>query len=111
MNSKTRLYEKGGYTFFNVTEVHVKLQVGRLRANMENLFNGRNKDVEQRTNQFFNDNWQDFYETMRPLIVETLERTLLDLLKKMFHLMPANFFVEDIPNSLQLYGRKTRLIT
>ncbi|KAM8704959.1 hypothetical protein ACLKA7_009420 [Drosophila subpalustris] len=111
MDTKTRLYEKGGYTFFNVTEVHVKLQVGRLRANMENLFNGRNKEVEQRTNQFFNDNWQDFFEAMRPLIVETLERTLLDLLKKMFHLMPANFFVEDIPNSLFLYGRKTRLIT
>lgn len=111
MDTKTRLYEKGGYTFYNVTEVHVKVKMGKLRANLENLLNGRNKELEDRTNQFFNENWQDFYEAMRPLIVETLERTLLDLMRKMFNVMPANFFVEDIPNSLLLYGRKTRLVS
>ncbi|EDW67421.2 protein takeout [Drosophila virilis] len=110
MKAKTRLYEKGGYTFYNVTAVTVKLEVGRVRTYLDNLFNGHSKEVERSTNEFFNENWQDFYETLRPLIVETLEHTLLDLLRKMFNVMPANFFVEDIPNSLVLYGRKTRLI-
>ncbi|ALC45587.1 CG17189, partial [Drosophila busckii] len=110
MYTKTHLYEKGGYTFYNVTAVSVKLEIGGLYTKLDNLFNGRSKEVEQSTNQFFNDNWQDFFEALRPLVVETVERTLLDLLQKMFHLMPANFFVEDIPNSLAFYGRKTKLI-
>ncbi|XP_060649034.1 uncharacterized protein LOC132786509 [Drosophila nasuta] len=110
MTAKTRLYEKGGYTFYNVTEAKAKLEISRLKVNFENLFNGSNKQLESDTNQFFNDHWQEFFEAMRPLIVETVERTLLDLLKKMFNVMPANFFVEDIPTSLLLYGRKTRLI-
>ncbi|XP_023034075.1 circadian clock-controlled protein daywake isoform X2 [Drosophila willistoni] len=111
VNVKTRLYEKGGFTFYNVTDVRVQLDVGKVRTNLENLFNGRSKEVERSTNQFFNDNWRDFFEAMRPLISETVERTLMDLLKKTFDLIPANFFVEDIPNSLELYGRKTQMIT
>ncbi|XP_023176516.1 circadian clock-controlled protein [Drosophila hydei] len=110
LKAKTRLYEKGGYTFYNVTDVSVKVKVGHVRTYLDNLFNGHSKEVEQTTNQFFNDNWRDFFETFRPLIVGTLERTMLDLLRKMFSVMPANFFVEDIPNSLLLYGRKSRLI-
>ncbi|EDW14527.1 circadian clock-controlled protein daywake [Drosophila mojavensis] len=109
LNAKTRLYEKGGYTFYNVTDVSVKLKVGHVRTYLGNLFNGHSKEVEQSTNEFFNENWRSFFETFRPLISETLQSTLFDLLKKMFSLMPANFFVEDIPNSLQLYGRKSRL--
>ncbi|TDG44999.1 hypothetical protein AWZ03_008560 [Drosophila navojoa] len=109
LNAKTRLYEKGGYTFYNVTDVSVKLKVGHVRTYLDNLFNGHSKEVEQSTNEFFNENWRSFFETFRPLITETLESTLFDLLKKMFSLMPANFFIEDIPNSLLLYGRKSRL--
>ncbi|XP_032593499.1 protein takeout [Drosophila grimshawi] len=110
MNATTRIYEKGGYTFFSAIAVSVKLYVGRVWTYMDNLFNGHSKDVERSTNEFFNENWREFYEALHPLIVETVERTLFDLLKKMFNLMPANFFVEDIPNSLALYGLKTRLI-
>ncbi|KAH8306207.1 hypothetical protein KR018_004151 [Drosophila ironensis] len=111
MNTKTRLIERGGFTFYNVTAVKVKLEVGKVRTNMENLFNGRSKEVEKGTNQFFNENWRDLFEAMRPLVVETVERTLLDLLHKTFSIFPASFFVEDVPNSLTLYGRKTHMIT
>ncbi|XP_017100835.1 protein takeout [Drosophila bipectinata] len=111
MSAKTRLYEKAGFTFYNVTSVKVKLEVGKVRTNMENLFNGRSKEVEEGTNQFFNDNWRDLFEALRPLVVETVERTLLDLLHKTFSIFPASFFVEDIPNSLTLYGRKSKMIT
>ncbi|EDW24003.1 GL23901 [Drosophila persimilis] len=110
MSTKTHLYERGGYTFYNVTSVRVSLKVGKVKTNMENLFNGRSKEVERGTNQFFNDNWRDLFEALRPLVAETVERTLLKLLQKVFNLIPANFFVEDIPNSLTLYGRKTEMI-
>ncbi|KAH8356011.1 hypothetical protein KR200_007457 [Drosophila serrata] len=110
MSTKTHLYEKGGYTFYNITSVKVKLEVGKVYTNMENLFNGHSKDVERSTNLFFNENWQDLFEALRPLVDETVERTLLDLLYKTFSIFPASFFVEDIPNSLTLYGRKSKMI-
>ncbi|XP_052835252.1 uncharacterized protein LOC128251987 [Drosophila gunungcola] len=110
MSTKTRLHEKGGFTFYNVTSVKVKLEVGKVRTKMDNLFNGQSKEVEKSTNQFFNDNWQDVFEALRPLVDETVERTLLDLLHKTFSLFPASFFVEDIPTSLTLYGRKSHMI-
>ncbi|KAH8237457.1 hypothetical protein KR032_000239 [Drosophila birchii] len=110
MSTKTHLYEKGGYTFYNITSVKVKLEVGKVYTNMENLFNGHSKEVERSTNLFFNENWRDFFEALRPLVDETVERTLHDLLHKTFSIFPASFFVEDIPNSLTLYGRKSQMI-
>ncbi|EDW81393.1 uncharacterized protein Dwil_GK11046 [Drosophila willistoni] len=106
MLTKTRLYEKGGFTFYNLTSLRVHLNMTRVRTQLDNLFNGRSKEVERSTNQFFNDNWRDFYEALRPLIVETVESILLEWLSKVFHLIPANFFVEDIPTPQQLYGPK-----
>ncbi|XP_030369686.1 uncharacterized protein LOC115620543 [Scaptodrosophila lebanonensis] len=111
MHTKTHLYEKGGFTFYNVTSVKVQLNMTGVHSQLDNLFNGRSKEVERSTNQFFNDNWRDFFEALRPLVVQTVERTLQDLLGKLFHLIPANFFVSDIPTSLNLYGRKTQMIT
>ncbi|KAH8383773.1 hypothetical protein KR009_010409 [Drosophila setifemur] len=104
--TKTRLYEKGGFTFDNVTAVRVQLNLTRVRTNLDNLFNGRSKEVERSTNQFFNDNWRDFYEALKPLIIETVESILFDVMSTVFHLIPANFFVEDIPTPQQLYGPK-----
>ncbi|KAH8311346.1 hypothetical protein KR044_005735 [Drosophila immigrans] len=105
--TKTRLYEKGGFTFDNVTAVQVRLNMTRVRTQLDNLFNGRSKEVERSTNQFFNDNWRDFYEALRPLIVDTVENILKDIMSAVFHLIPANFFVEDIPTPQQLYGKAT----
>ncbi|XP_016969588.2 protein takeout [Drosophila rhopaloa] len=104
--TKTRLYEKGGFTFDNVTAVRAQLNLTKVRTYLDNLFNGRSKEVERSTNQFFNDNWRDFYEALKPLIVETVENILFDVMSTVFHLIPANFFVEDIPTPQQLYGPK-----
>ncbi|XP_050317402.1 protein takeout-like [Bactrocera neohumeralis] len=104
--TKTRLYEKGGFTFDNVTAVRVDLNMTRVRTNFENIFNGQSKEVERSTNEFFNENWRDFYEALKPIIIETVETILYDIMHKVFELIPANFFVEDIPTSEQLYGTK-----
>jgi len=104
--TKTRLYEKGGFTFDNVTSVRVQLNLTKVRSYLDNLFNGRSKEVERSTNQFFNENWRDFYEALKPLIVGTVENILYDVMSTVFHLIPANFFVEDIPTPQQLYGPK-----
>ncbi|XP_039493774.1 protein takeout [Drosophila santomea] len=107
--SKIRLYEKGGFTFDNVTSVRVQLNLTKVRTYLDNLFNGRSKEVERSTNQFFNENWRDFYEALKPLIVETVENILYDVMSTVFHLIPANFFIEDIPTPEQLYGSKEEL--
>ncbi|KAH8338441.1 protein takeout [Drosophila kikkawai] len=104
--TKTRLYEKGGFTFDNVTAVRAQLNISKVRTYLDNLFNGRSKEVERSTNEFFNENWRDFYEALKPLIVETVENILYDVMGTVFHLIPANFFVEDIPTPQQLYGPK-----
>ncbi|XP_043655028.1 protein takeout [Drosophila teissieri] len=104
--SKIRLYEKGGFTFDNVTSVRVQLNLTKVRTYLDNLFNGRSKEVERSTNEFFNENWRDFYEALKPLIVETVENILYDVMSTVFHLIPANFFIEDIPTPEQLYGSK-----
>ncbi|KAH8363477.1 hypothetical protein KR084_010800 [Drosophila pseudotakahashii] len=104
--TKTRLYEKGGFTFDNVTAVRAQLNLTKVRTYLDNLFNGRSKEVERSTNEFFNENWRDFYEALKPLIVETVENILFDVMSTVFHLIPANFFVEDIPTPQQLYGPK-----
>ncbi|XP_037943658.1 uncharacterized protein LOC119676491, partial [Teleopsis dalmanni] len=105
MHTITQLYEKGGFTFDNITNINVDLNMTRVRTHLTNLFNGASKEVEDSTNKFFNDNWRDFYEALKPIIVETVEGILYDVMSKVFHLIPANFFVEDIPTSEKLYGK------
>ncbi|XP_050317409.1 uncharacterized protein LOC126751295 [Bactrocera neohumeralis] len=105
MRTKTRLYEKGGFTFYNITKLRMDLNPGGVKTNFENIFNGNSKEVERSTNLFFNENWREFFEALRPLITETVETTMLEILQKVFHLIPANFFVEDIPTSTELYKK------
>ncbi|KAM8704962.1 hypothetical protein ACLKA7_009423 [Drosophila subpalustris] len=102
--TKTKLYEKGGFTFDNITAVQVRLNMSRAITRLDNLFNGQSPEVEISTNQFFNDNWRDFYEALKPVVVDTVEKILLDVMSAIFHLIPANFFIEDIPTPQQFYG-------
>ncbi|XP_039966865.1 circadian clock-controlled protein daywake [Bactrocera tryoni] len=103
MNSKTQLYEKGGFTFYNVTDCRVDFKIDGLKSYFSNLFNG-NKQLEDSTNKFFNDNWRMLADALYNVITQTIEDILLDVLKKIFHYIPANFFISDIPTSKQLYG-------
>ncbi|XP_017042201.1 circadian clock-controlled protein daywake isoform X2 [Drosophila ficusphila] len=104
MHTKTRLYSKGGFTFYNVTGLHVDFKMDGLKSYFSNLFNG-NKQLEDSTNKFFNDNWRMLADALYSVITQTIEDILLDVLKKIFHFIPANFFVSDIPTPEQLYGR------
>ncbi|TMW41292.1 hypothetical protein DOY81_013628 [Sarcophaga bullata] len=104
MHTKTRLYEKGGFTFYNVTSTHVDFKLEGLKSYFSNLFNGQ-KQLEDSTNKFFNDNWRMLTDALYTVITQTIQDILLDVLRKIFHYIPANFFVTDIPTSEQLYGK------
>ncbi|XP_075161134.1 juvenile hormone binding protein 6 isoform X1 [Haematobia irritans] len=105
MRTKTKLYSKGGFTFYNVTNTDVDFTLDGLRSYFSNLFNGQ-KQLEDSTNKFFNDNWRMLTDALYTVITQTIEDILLDVLRKIFHYIPANFFVEDIPTPEQLYGSK-----
>lgn len=107
MRTKTHLYEKGGYTFYNVTNVRVDFKLDGLKSQFSNLFNG-NKVLEDSTNKFFNDNWRMLADALYSVITQTIEDILLDVLKKIFHYIPANFFVSDIPTPAELYGSQKK---
>ncbi|XP_037956596.1 uncharacterized protein LOC119686165 [Teleopsis dalmanni] len=104
MHSKTRLYEKAGFTFYNVTNCDVDFKIDGLKSYFSNLFNG-NKHLEDSTNKFFNDNWRMLADALYSVITQTIEDVLLDVLKKIFHYIPANFFISDIPTPEELYGK------
>ncbi|XP_065362563.1 circadian clock-controlled protein daywake [Calliphora vicina] len=104
MHTKTRLYEKGGFTFYNVTSTHVDFKLEGLKSYFSNLFNGQ-KQLEDSTNKFFNDNWRMLTDALYTVITQTIQDILLDVLRKIFHFIPANFFVTDIPTPEQLYGK------
>ncbi|XP_065364604.1 protein takeout [Calliphora vicina] len=106
MRTKTNLIEKGGFTFYNITSIKVDLEISKLHTQFDDLFGGNNKEVERSTNESFNKNWKEFFEALRPLINETVERVLFDILYPVFLLIPANFMIEDIPSPEKLYGKK-----
>lgn len=105
MYTKTRLYEKGDFTFYNVTNVRVDFKLDGLKSHFSNLFNG-NKALEDSTNRFFNENWRMLADALYTVITHTIEDILIDVLQKIFHFIPANFFIIDIPTSAQLYSRQ-----
>ncbi|XP_058985432.1 circadian clock-controlled protein daywake [Musca domestica] len=107
MRTKTKLYSKGGFTFYNVTNTDVDFKLEGLKSYFSNLFNGQ-KQLEDSTNKFFNDNWRMLTDALYTVITQTIEDILLDVLRKIFHFIPANFFVEDIPTPEQLYGSKQK---
>lgn len=110
MRTKTRLIEKGDFTFYNITDIKLEVDAKKMTTQFDNLFGGNNKEIERSTNESFNKNWRDFFEALRPLITDTVNKIMSDLLPPLFLMYPANFFVGDVPTSQKLYGTKEWII-
>ncbi|XP_041988012.1 uncharacterized protein LOC121739585 isoform X2 [Aricia agestis] len=93
--SDVKLYEKDGFSFFNVTKVHVKYNIGGMKLHMSNLFDGISS-LEDGTNAYLNSNWRPVSESLRPILSKTIEDILLDFMQQIFHNLPANFMIEDL---------------
>ncbi|XP_059610660.1 protein takeout-like [Phlebotomus argentipes] len=105
MHTKTRLIEKDGFVFYNVTGTKVDYDISGLRLRFDNLFDGV-KALEESTNAYLNENWRPVNEGLKPVIAKTVEDILLRIMRKIFDNIPANFFVSDIPKPSELYSRK-----
>lgn len=53
--------------------------------------------IEDSTNQYLNNNWRPANDALKPVITKTIEDILLGILQKVFHFIPANYLVSDIP--------------
>lgn len=55
---------------------------------------------------YLNENWKPVSEALKPIISKTIEDILLDLMQKIFHQIPGDFFVADLPTPTQLANIK-----
>lgn len=58
--------------------------------------------TEDSTNRFLNENWRDASEALKPIISKTIEDIMLEILQKIFHQLPADFLVTDLPTPNEL---------
>ncbi|KAI9584814.1 hypothetical protein GQX74_006709 [Glossina fuscipes] len=100
---KTDLFGRDGYTFYNVTKVQNDINIGKLKAKFDNLFGGRNKDLERSILTSINENWREFFEVLRPSTTNVTNQITFDLLHKICLRIPAKYFLEDIPTPKQFH--------
>lgn len=58
--------------------------------------------TEESTNRFLNENWRDAAEALKPIISKTIEDIMLEILQTIFHQVPADFLVTDLPTPNEL---------
>lgn len=63
--------------------------------------------LEDSTNAYLNANWRPVAESLNPILAKTIEDIMLDILRKVFDNIPANFFLGDIEENEKLKGRQT----
>lgn len=117
MHTKTKLYQKDNHIYYNVTNVKVQYTISGLKLRLDNLFEGvkllgefcnncisdaffnvyDQTIIEDSTNQYLNENWRPASEALRPIISKTIEDILLSIMQKIFHNLPAEYFVADLP--------------
>ncbi|XP_044259736.1 uncharacterized protein LOC123008153 [Tribolium madens] len=89
------LEKRDGFHFYNVTAIHVKFSIGGLKLHMYNLFDGI-KALEDSTNAYLNANWRPVAESLNPILSKTIEDIMIDILRKVFDNIPADYFIGDI---------------
>jgi hypothetical protein len=94
----------------------VKFSLEGLKLHMTNLFGGAQTlgnsinfpilspncnhslslSPDEDINKYLNDNWKLAAEALKPIISKTIEDIMLFFQQKVFHLIPGDYFVEDL---------------
>ncbi|XP_061392806.1 protein takeout [Musca vetustissima] len=75
--------KKNGRTYFNVKDITVNYNVGKVQIHLNNLFNGDNA-LGERMNAFLNENWDSLSEELRPLLEKAFSRVIRSSTDKLF---------------------------
>lgn len=94
MKLRGRPYQKNGETYINFDKIQLKIQVGRNKIELKNLFDN-NPTLGQVGNTFINDNSAYFIGE----IIPSLEKNLSDIFTKAANEVIANASLDDMfPN-------------
>ncbi|XP_049949396.1 circadian clock-controlled protein daywake-like [Schistocerca serialis cubense] len=95
VHQKMSLVEREGRRFFHVDSSKVNFTVGGLKMEFTNLYNGQ-KALEESTNKYLNDNWEVAFDSLKPVLTETIEDLLTSILGRLLDKVPVEYFVGDI---------------
>jgi hypothetical protein len=56
---------------------------------------------DENINQYLNENWKVASEALKPIISKTIEDIMLEILQRIFHHIPGDYFVEDLSSLLK----------
>ncbi|RZF35694.1 hypothetical protein LSTR_LSTR010015 [Laodelphax striatellus] len=82
-------FEKGGKTYFSVTDIFVDFIIGHASVYMGDLFNG-DKELSDSMNLFLNDNWRNVAKEVKPILEETMGEMFKTFANKIFHKFPLD---------------------
>lgn len=51
---------------------------------------------------YLNENWKPVSEALKPIISKTIEDILLEIMQKIFHQIPGDYFIADLPKPNEL---------
>ncbi|XP_011291200.1 protein takeout [Musca domestica] len=95
LNYKMKLRKEGDYEFADLEKLHLVWEDNaNVQFRLENLFNG-DKALEDSAHTLLNANWRPIFENLRPVLSQTNEIVLKDILNKIMAYVPANYFFDE----------------
>lgn len=78
---------RNGKEYLTTNDLKLTFDITRLHYHFENLYNG-DKLLGDSTNAFLNENWEDIYKELRPLIFDGFTLIIQQTLVNLFHKVP-----------------------
>jgi Haemolymph juvenile hormone binding protein (JHBP) len=87
MKLLTKKVMKEGKAYMQIEKSRLTYTTDRVAFDFTNLFNG-NKALSETTNRFFNENWKEIHNELRPRLFEAIATMYESLLNKVFGTIP-----------------------
>jgi hypothetical protein len=87
MKVLTKKVMKQGKAYMQIDKSRLTYTTERVSFDFSNLFNG-NKVLSETTNRFFNENWMQIHEELKPKLFEAIASIYESLINKVFAAIP-----------------------
>ncbi|RZF36646.1 hypothetical protein LSTR_LSTR012325 [Laodelphax striatellus] len=86
---------KNKKTFVKLTDFDVNIDPEKVSVKLDNLFNG-NKQLGDTMNKFMNENWQEVFKQLKPVVEESFSQILMELGNRAFNKVSYNQMFTDM---------------
>lgn len=90
LSMKLNRFKRGGQEFFKVDFLQTQFNIGGAKVRLDNLFNGRDKELAASMNQFINENWRMVAAEVRPTLERIISEQLSEVADKFFNAFPIS---------------------